>query len=133
MIFCYTQISALSGSIREASSCSRRERIQRPTANAERESLEHTALSGISIKSLPSELREPCRREGRNCVRDREVEDSRTRPTKSTEQSSDELTRSSMKIFYLSVPECVSKWVYNSCAFSWGSFPFVSLPCPTLM
>lgn len=99
----------------------------------ERESLEHTALSGISIKSLPSELREPCRREGRNCVRDRGVEDSRTRPTKSTEQSSDELTRSSVKIFYLSVPECVSKWVYNSCAFSWGSFPFVSLPYPTLM
>lgn len=30
-------------------------------------------------------------------------------------------------------PECDSKWVFDSYACSWGSFPFDKLPCETMM
>jgi hypothetical protein len=66
MIFCYTQRSVpCSAIIQEAFSCSRWEQIQKPTARhyAEKDLGTHSSKWGVSINSLPSELREPTEEE----------------------------------------------------------------------
>jgi hypothetical protein len=60
--------------IRETSSSSRRKQMQRPTA---RHYLGRQSNLDVSIKLLPSELKEPLRRGGRKSLRVKGMEDIR--------------------------------------------------------
>lgn len=61
-----------------------------------------------------------------------ETEPASTEPSQVSNRSSLYILRISMQNFYRT-PEGVSKWVSNSCAWSWGSLPSVELPCPVLI
>jgi hypothetical protein len=113
----------------------------------------HSSKWDVSIKSLPSELREPQGRGGRESVRARGTEDTRsTRPSKATEQSQYELTDTEAAspvstpvctlFIYYSFPFSIClgapKSLYEqaglcSHVFSGNAFPSVGSPCPTLI